>query len=115
MNAHRASLINALLLMALPLWAYFSAASPSVTALIPAAFGLLLLMLSPGVKSQHKIVSHLAVLATLLIIMALLMPFQGAINREDGLAIFRVGVMILSSVIALLFFIKSFIDVRRQR
>jgi hypothetical protein len=55
------------------------------------------------------------VLLTLLILVGLVKPMTAALGREDGLAIARVTVMILSTVIALTFFIKSFIDVRRAR
>ncbi len=115
MNAFRASLINAILLIILPLWGYLASTSPSLTALIPASFGVLLLLMSPGVKSENKIISHIAVVLTLVILVALFMPLKGAIGREDGLAILRVSLMMASTLVAMVFFIKSFIDVRRKR
>lgn len=115
MPAHIANLINALLLIAVSAWAYFTSATPSLTALIPAGFGLVLLACSPGVKSEHKVISHIAVVLTLVVLVALIMPLKGAIIREDTMAMIRVGVMMLGALLAMVFFVKSFIDVRRNR
>jgi lysylphosphatidylglycerol synthetase-like protein (DUF2156 family) len=115
MKAHTASLINAVILIGFGLWAYFGSETPSVTALIPVIFGVVILSLYKGVKKEDKIVAHIAVLLTLLILGGLVKPLTAAIGREDGLAIARVSVMIVSTIIALFFFIKSFVDVRRAR
>jgi hypothetical protein len=115
MKAHTASLINAVILIGFGLWAYFCSETPSVTALIPVIFGVVILSLYKGVKKEDKIIAHIAVLLTLLILGGLVKPLTAAIGREDGLAIARVSVMIVSTIIALFFFIKSFVDVRRAR
>ncbi len=115
MRAHSASLLNALLLLGLSAWGYLSSDAPSLTALIPAAFGLLLCACYPGLKAENKAVAHIAVLLTLVVLLALFMPLRGAIAREDTLAMLRVGLMLASSALALALFVKSFIDVRRAR
>jgi hypothetical protein len=115
MKAHTASLINAVILIGFGLWAYLGSDTPSKTALIPVVFGVVILSLYKGVKNENKIVAHIAVLLTLLILGGLVKPLTAAIGREDGLAIVRVSVMIISTLLALVFFIKSFIDVRRAR
>ena len=115
MKAHTASLLNALILIGFGLWAYLGSDTPSKTALIPVGFGAMLLSLYRGVKKENKIVAHIAVLLTLLILGGLLKPLTAAVDREDGLAIMRVSVMIVSTIMALVFFIKNFIDVRRAR
>ena len=115
MKAHTASLINAIALIALSAWGYFTAASPSLTALIPAAFGVLLIACYPGVKAENKVIAHIAVLLTVLIVVALFMPLQAAIGRSDTAAVVRVAIMLLTSVVAVVFFVKSFIDARRSR
>lgn len=115
MKPHIASLMNAVVLLGASAWAYFGSDSPSVTALIPAAFGLVLLACNPGVKSENKVIAHVAVVLTLIVLIALVMPLRGALGRDDGMALFRVGLMILSTLAALIAFIKSFIDIRRQR
>ncbi|MCF7817014.1 MAG: hypothetical protein K9M54_03965 [Kiritimatiellales bacterium] len=115
MKAHTAFLINAVVLIGLGLWGYLGSETPSKTALIPVVFGVVILSLYKGVKKENKIVAHIAVLLTLLILVGLIKPLTASIGREDGMAIMRVSVMILSTVIALVSFIKSFIDVRRAR
>jgi hypothetical protein len=119
MKAHTASLINALILIGFGLWAFLEPKEAtevaSKTALIPVGFGVLILLLYKGVKKEDKIIAHIAVLLTLLILGGLVKPLLGALDREDGLAIMRVAVMILSTIVALFYFIKSFVDVRRAR
>ena len=115
MKPHTASLINAIVLILVSCWSYFGSDTPSLTALIPAAFGGLLLTCYPGVKKENKIIAHVAVVLTLLILLALIMPLRGAWGGDDPVALVRVGLMMASTVFALVFFIKSFIDIRRQR
>ena len=115
MSAYTASLTNAVLLIAMSAWGYLAAASPSFTALIPAAFGVLLLLCASGVKAQNKVVSHIAVVLTLIILVALFMPLRGALGRDDPMAVLRVGIMLASTVLALVFFVRSFVEARRAR
>jgi hypothetical protein len=115
MKAYTASFINALLLIILPLWGYFSSDTPSITALIPAFIGATLLGMNNGVKKENKVIAHIAVILTLVILFGLIKPLQGAIGRSDGLAIGRIIVMIISTVVAMIFFVKSFIDAKKRR
>ena len=115
MKAHVASLINSVVLIGFGLWGYLGSETPSKTALIPVVFGVLILSLYMGVKKEDKIVAHIAVLLTLLILGGLLKPQAASIGRQDSMAILRVLVMLLTTVVALAAFIKSFIDVRRAR
>ena len=115
MKVHIASLINAVLLIALSLWGYFGSDSPSITALIPTVTGVILLFCVPGVKKQNKIISHIAVVVTLLIIIGLVKPLTAAFGRDDSAAIGRLLVMLVSSIFALVFFIRSFIQARKDR
>ena len=115
MKAYKVSFVNALVLMVLGAWAYLASDTPSVTALIPVFFGILILALNPGVKKENKLASHLAVVLTLLVTVGLFMPLMAAWGREDMTAVTRVVVMMLSSIVAMVYFIKSFVDVRRAR
>ena len=119
MKAHTASLINALVLIGFGLWAYLEpkgvGEAASKTALIPVGFGVVILALYKGIKKEDKIVAHIAVLLTLLILGGLVKPLTAALDRSDGVAVMRVAVMIASTLVALVFFIKSFVDVRRAR
>ena len=115
MKAHTASSLNAIVLIACSAWGYLLSEAPSPTALIPAAFGAALLACYKGVKAENKVIGHIAALITVLLLLALFMPLRGALAREDTLAVIRVGIMLASTALALAFFIKSFIDARRQR
>jgi len=110
-----ASLINAFLLISLGAWGYLASDTPSFTALIPVALGILLLIFNKGLKNDNKIAAHLVVLLTFIVLIGLLKPFSGALSRSDIPAITRVIIMMISSIYALITFIKSFIDVRKQR
>ncbi|MEL6135163.1 MAG: hypothetical protein AAFR59_17535 [Bacteroidota bacterium] len=115
MKAHVASLINAILLVGLGAWGYFGSETPSPTALIPVAVGAILLALNNGVKKENKVIAHVAVVLTLIMLLGLAMPLMGAVGRGDTLGIVRVGVMIISTIFAMIFFVKSFIDARKKR
>lgn len=115
MKAHIASLINAILLITLSLWGYLSSATPSLTALIPTFVGVILLILNKGLKNENKAIAHIAVLLTLLILVGLIKPLMGSFNRADSGAVIRITIMILSTVLAMVFFVKSFIDARKNR
>ena len=105
------SLINAIILVVFGIWGYV--VGGSATALIPVIFGVILLILYPGVKKEAMVPAHIAVLLTLVVAIALLKPLSAAWDRSDGPAIFRTIIMFISSLLALICFIKSFRDVRR--
>ena len=115
MKPYFASLLNAIILITLGLWAYSSAETPSVTALIPVFAGVILVFLNPGLKKENKTIAHIAVILTLLIFIGLIKPLTGALERVDYIAIFRVIFMMLFTLLALASFIKSFIDARKNR
>ncbi len=115
MKAPIANLLNALTLILLGGWGYFGSDTPSNTALIPVVVGAILLACYSGVKSENKMIAHVAVLLTLLMILGLAMPFKGAIGRADTMAVIRVGLMIITGVLAMLAFIKSFKEARKAR
>lgn len=115
MKPYNMNLINAAILIAMGLWGYLSSETPSPTALIPVAFGALFALLTPMFKKENKVVAHIIVLLTFLLIIALAMPFKGALGRGDSTAAIRVGVMIFSCIIAMIIYIKSFRDARKAR
>ena len=112
MNATKANLINSISLIGLGLWGYFEVTSP--TALIPVGFGLILLLSYNGVKNQNKIIAHIAVLLTLVILLALLGMRLPKSLESGGLGLFRVIIMCGTSLIAMIYFIKSFIEARKK-
>lgn len=115
MKPFQANLINAAALIILGLWGYLGSETPSPTALIPVGFGIVFALATPPFKKDNKVVAHIIVLLTLLIIIALFKPLMGALGRGDTLAAVRVGIMIVTSIIAMVIYIKSFIAARKAR
>ncbi|MEC8360974.1 MAG: hypothetical protein VX002_01625, partial [Bacteroidota bacterium] len=109
MKAHIVSLIHAVALIGLGGYGYLSSDTPSVTALIPVVFGVLLLAMNNGVKKENKVIAHIAVLLTLLIIIGLIKPLTGAMGRGDSAAVARVATMLVLGVLAMVSFVRSFI------
>ncbi len=113
MNATTANLINSISLIAIGLWGYFDVLSP--TALIPVAIGVFLICCYNGVKNQNKIISHVAVLLTLLILIALVgMRLPKSLDK-GGIGLIRVTVMITTSFLSMIFFVRSFIAARKNK
>lgn len=115
MKTYLASLINAFILILLGLWGYFGSETPSITSLIPVAIGIILLLLNWGLRKENRAVAHIVVVLTFLTLVALIKPISGAIGRSDTLAIFRVGFMLIATLVALIYFIKNFRDARKKR
>lgn len=113
MRPYFINFLNAIVLVSLGSWAYFSSDTPSLTALIPVIAGIILLGITPGYKKGNHILAHVAVVLTLVILLGLIKPLTGAIVRSDAPGIARVSVMIITSLIALIIFVKSFINARR--
>ena len=120
MNASKFNLINSFTLILMPLWAYFTfEATPeketlSLTAMIPLFLGFILLLCNNGLKKENKLIAHIAVLVTFVAFLGLFMPLKSAITEGRTLSIIRVGMMILTSCLAMAAFIKSFIDARKR-
>lgn len=113
MKAAVASLSNAIILIIIGLWgAYATGWAP--TSFIPVAFGVILVLLNGGIQKENKVISHIAVVLTLLVLLALFMPLMKALDR-GGLAPIRIIIMQVSSLIAMIAFIKSFRDARKAR
>lgn len=107
------TLINSCCLIVMGLWGYV--ASGAVTALIPIGFGIGFLVMSPGVKSYNKAIAHIVVFLALVTGAALIAPLLRAFSNGNTLGILRLSLMLLTNLIALGFYIKSFIDARRSR
>ena len=111
MNAANANLLNSIVLIAMGAWGF--QATDSKTALIPLVFGVILLVLTNSIRNHNKAVAHIAVLLTLVILGALVGMRLPKSLDEGGPGLYRVIAMIITGVIAMFYFIKSFIDARR--
>ena len=109
------NLINSIVLISMSAWGFVD--TNSFTALIPAFFGIILLLLGTMLTNEKlvKLSAHLVVLFTLLILLALIIQVLPSVVERGGIGLIRVIFMILSSAIAMIFFIKSFIDNRKSR
>jgi hypothetical protein len=84
------------------------------TSLIPSLFGIVLLLLTNGIRRQNKIISHVAVFLTLILAVFTLVMFMK--NAGNGFMETRKGVIfiltILSSLSVLTFYIIRFIRIK---
>ncbi len=115
MKPFQANALNALVLIGLGLWGYLGSANPSPTALIPVGFGVIFALCTPMMRKENRVVAHIVVLLTLVLILALFMPLRGALGRADTMGIIRVSIMLATAILAMAIFVKSFIDARRAR
>lgn len=117
MKATSANLFNAIVLIAAGIYGYFLVLTPAgtraPTALIPAAFGLLFLIFQKGVANSNKIISHVVVVLTLLLLIVCTKQFFGIPAWEAKKYLFLI--CILSNTVALIAFIGSFIEARKNR
>ena len=115
MKANTLSLINALILILLGSWGYIDSGMEAFTALIPVFVGVILVAVNKGVKNENKIAAHVAVLLTFIILIGLFRPFFSSLERNDTSATLRVGIMIVSTIFAMVSFVRSFIAARKLR
>lgn len=113
MNAANANLLNAITLLAMGGWGYSE--TQATTALIPVFFGVLLLVFTNSIRSHNKAIAHIAVVLTLVILLALCGMRLPKSMAQGGIGLYRVIAMIVTGVIALIAFIKSFIDAKKAR
>jgi hypothetical protein len=114
MKPYQINIINSITLIIMGLWGYIASKVHSPTAFISVIAGILMLAFTKGLKNQNKIISHIVVILTLLMLIALIKPLTGSISRNNPVAIMRVLAMMLTCAIAMVFYIKSFMDARKS-
>ena len=122
MKTYQANLLNSIILILMPIWAYLTfegtvdKPEQSLTSFIPLVLGVILLLCNNGIKKENKTIAHVAVLVTLFAIIGnATKPLMSAIEEGRILGIFRVSLMIFTSIIAMITFIKSFIKARQKK
>ena len=117
MKAPQANLLNAIVLIVAGIIGYFFTptltGAKAPTALIPAAFGLLFLILHKGVATSNKIISHIVVVLTAVFLFMCAKKFFETADWGPKKYIFLA--CIVSNVLALIAFIGSFIDARKNK
>jgi hypothetical protein len=120
MTVEKMNLINALTLVILGLWGFIDVNTPSLetgiswTALIPVFCGVILLLCHKGIKNGSKVIAHIAVVLTLLILIALVGKRLPISIENGGIGLFRVAAMSVISLLAFVSFIRSFIENRKK-
>lgn len=115
MKVYLISMMNAFVLMTLGLWGYWGSETPSLTALIPAFAGALLLSFIQKLRYGSKSYLRLSLILTALILVALIKPLTGALDRADSAATYRIGFMMVSCAITVGSFVREFIKVREKK
>ena len=111
MKTANTNLLNSITLISLGLWGYFD--TNAITALIPVIFGVILFLCNNGVKNENKTIAHIAVILTLLILIALVGMRLPKSLSDPGAGLYRVVAMIITSTLAMISFIISFIKNRK--
>ena len=115
MSPTKANLLNSVTLIVIGLWGYLDVTSP--TALIPVIFGVIILgcvFISNKKPELNKVVAHIAVGLTLILLLSLLgMRLPKSIDTR-GVGLIRVLIMSATCALAVIFFVKRFIDARRN-
>ena len=114
MKAHKASLINSLVLIIFGIWGYIDSEGAAITALIPVALGVVIFLLNKGLKNENKTISHVVVLLTILVLFGLAMPLMRRVGEGDIMGITRGALMMITSILAIYTFVKSFIANRSK-
>ena len=123
MTAQKMNLINALTLISFGLWGYIDVSNYKLativsfehwTALITVLFGIILLLCNKGIQNSNKAIAHVAVVLTLLVLIALVGKRLPISIDQGGVGLFRVLAMSLCSFIAFIAFIRSFIENRKK-
>lgn len=98
-------------------YGYFMMPPPSVTALIPAIFGAVLMVLGYVAKAKENLRMHLMHVAVLIGLVGVIVALYRIISKLNDFTFgFATVIIILMAVICLAFVIlcvKSFIDARR--
>lgn len=106
MGIFRVIIMNALILIALGLYGYFT--SGSATALIAPAIGVVLIALSFPVKNNNKTAAHIVVVLTLI---AATMFFVIGFMRNNMIVL----IMAIFTVLALVMYIMDFSRRKKER
>ena len=90
MKAHKASLINSLVLIIFGAWGYLDSEGAAITTLIPVIIGFLILLMNKGLKNENKTISHIVVLLTIIVLGGLVMPLMRRLGENDILSLIHI-------------------------
>jgi hypothetical protein len=108
MNNFKMMLFNGLILIVLGLISYFNSDVKSGTAMIAPIAGVLLVILAFPTKNGNRTAAHIGVVLTLLIAISLIVP----IIRSGS--VYAIAMCVIS-FIAVAYYIKGFIDMKKAK
>lgn len=109
MKAHVTCLMTAGVLILCSLWAFLSIEKTAYTALIPAAFGLGLMICVPGLKSGRIWAFLVAAVLSLFILVALYVPLTSALEEQMSLSLVRILAMMAACLFSLAYLSRALI------
>jgi len=115
MKVYLVSMMNSFVLIILGLWSFIGSETPSITAFIPIMTGAFLLSLIHGLRYGSKSATNISLVLTFLILIAMIVPFIGALNHNDDPSTYRIGFLMVSCSITIGFFVSKMIRVRRRK
>jgi hypothetical protein len=116
---HIVNATNALILIGVGLFSYFSNETRPLSALIAPLVGFILLSSSSGLKSGNKHIGHLVAAMTLLFAIACIVQFTLSLDFPDEIArsrrLFSFGIMSFSNLLATVYYVRRFIWIKRNK
>ena len=115
---HFVNRLNSISLIVLGLWEYYSTlpemswTPSSPTVFLPVIFGVALFLLTSAIKKENKLISHIAVFLTLIILVGLCFRLTKEMSSSSQ---YRIIVMIATSVFAMASFVMTFINARKNK
>ena len=120
-NPSKINLINGLVLVIAGLFGfiarYLDQNDLQYTALIPSIFGIILLAMNSGLKNHNKIIAHIVVVVTLLVVIMV----GSMLNKSlaaDPVNVRRVAifsVIVMSGLVSTVLYVLGFIEKRKEK
>ena len=115
---YSANLLNSITLILLGLWEYYSTlpggswTPNSPTVFLPVIFGVALFLCNAEIKKENKLISHIAVFLTLIILGGLCFRLTKEMSTSSQ---YRMIAMIATSAFAMITFVISFINANKNK
>ena len=116
LNSKTGNIINSVSLILMGIWGFIEVSSP--TAFIPSIFGIFIFICYILSRKNHKlniIFSHIAIILTILILVALAGTRLTTSIEEGGWGLLRLIVMLGTCSFSIVVFIYSFIQARKNK
>lgn len=115
MKSQHAALVNSIVLIIIGFWGYAANNFATHTAIIPLGSGILFMILSLLLKTENKNILLLIISLTLLLILAFSMPFLRNAKQADLWGMFRIGIEMLVSAMALIVYLRNFVQLNKNK